>query len=143
MTDRNEELGSFMASEKGLRMKRLMESSEGSGFEVRGRLEFGKVETVIPMVAAAGDYDLIVMATYKRTNVSRFVSRGVVAQVVASGACPVLIIHNTDARLPKPQPVEMVSVWNGDFLGDEDAAPVLSMGGMRLELTSVTPTVWQ
>ena len=89
-------LASFIGTEKGRRMQRLLENAELSGVAARGRLEVGEPAEVIPIVATAGDYDLIVMGTYPQSGLARFLKNGVVAEVVRFAPCPVLTVHHPE-----------------------------------------------
>ncbi len=87
-------LASFIGTEKGRRMQRLLENAELSGVVARGRLEVGEPAQVIPIVATAGAYDLIVMGTYPQSGLARFLKKGVVAEVVRFAPCPVLTVRH-------------------------------------------------
>lgn len=57
------------------------------------RLELGSPARVITEVAAAGDYDLIVLGTHGRTGLTRALMGSVAERVVRHAPCPVLSVR--------------------------------------------------
>jgi nucleotide-binding universal stress UspA family protein len=60
--------------------------------EVRQVVEFGTPDKSIVEKAAAEAVDMIVMSTYGRTGIDRFMLGSTAEKVVARAACPVLVI---------------------------------------------------
>lgn len=84
-------------------MKRCLSPNPAWPAQVRGRLEFGELCSTILRVAAADDFDLIVMGLHGHTRLSHIFNGHVAQKVAHHTACPVITIRASMVRPSAPE----------------------------------------
>jgi nucleotide-binding universal stress UspA family protein len=101
-------LDEFAQTRAGTEMRHYLEDLEGSGVNVRGRLEQGDAVETIVRVASEEKCDLIIMGTHGRSGLSHLLRGSVAEKVLRQAGCPVVTLRvpgearrEEDARPPE------------------------------------------